>query len=98
MTDEFSPEFQRELLDDFYTECDELFGTIRTQLTTLAERDTRPERERGAFETLHRSIHTLKGNCSIVGLRDAEQLTHAIEGAIGGTLNRTLNPGAPVLD
>ena len=35
MSDDLSPEFQRELLDDFYTESDELFRQLRGSLTTL---------------------------------------------------------------
>ena len=81
MTDEFSSELQGELLDDFYTECDELFASIRTHLSLLDSRGLSRERRREATEALHRSIHTVKGNCSIVGLRRAEQLAHAVEGA-----------------
>ena len=84
MTDDFSPELQGELLDDFHSECDELFSTIRTHLSVLEKSGTGRERRREAKEALHRSIHTVKGNCSIVGLRPAEQLAHALEGALGG--------------
>jgi len=82
MTEDFSPELQRELLDDFYTECDELFNGVHAELASLAAPKTpAPQRQR-ALEQLHRSIHTLKGNCSIVGLRQGEQLAHAVEAVL----------------
>lgn len=82
MTEDFSPELQRELLDDFYTECDELFSGVHAELASLASPNTpAPQRQR-ALEQLHRSIHTLKGNCSIVGLRQGEQLAHAVEATL----------------
>lgn len=82
MTDDFSPELQRELLDDFYTECAELFGVIHAQLAALASPLARTSSRRPTLEHLQRAIHTLKGNCSIVGLRRGEQLAHAVESVL----------------
>ncbi|MES2697289.1 MAG: Hpt domain-containing protein, partial [Verrucomicrobiota bacterium] len=81
MSDEPSPELQRELLDDFYTECDELFGQIRAQLEPLERvgADLASPATHAALETLFRCVHSIKGNCGIVGLRSAEQLSHAAE-------------------
>lgn len=91
MSEEFPSELRGELLDDFYTECDELFGNIRTHLSDLENREITRERGRDAIEALYRSVHTVKGNCSIVGLRQAEELAHAIEGALGDRINRPLS-------
>lgn len=82
MTEDFSPELQRELLDDFYTECDELFSRVHAELATLAAPDPILSERHRALEQLHRSIHTLKGNCSIVGLRPGEQLAHQVEAVL----------------
>ena len=71
-----SPEFDRELLDDFYAECNELSGQIRAQLALL---DTAPADVATPLESLYRAIHSFKGNCGIVSLRVAEQLAHAAE-------------------
>ncbi len=79
MTEDFSPELQRELLDDFYTECDELFSGVHAELASLGAQETAAPQRQRALEQLHRFIHTLKGNCSIVGLRQGEQLAHAVE-------------------
>lgn len=79
MSDDAPPELQPELLDDFYTECDELMGHIRAHLDVLALRLGSPADYREALASLYRSVHSFKGICSIVGLRPAEQLAHAAE-------------------
>jgi two-component system, chemotaxis family, sensor kinase CheA len=87
MNFEFSPELRRELLDDFYAECDEQLSTIRVRLTELESAD--PAHLPGAaLEALFRSIHSLKGNAAIVGIRQAETLSHATEDYL-----RVLLPG-----
>ncbi|HUR57664.1 MAG TPA: chemotaxis protein CheA [Opitutaceae bacterium] len=82
MSDDLSPEFQSELLDDFYAECDELLGNIREQLTRLEHGLAKSETDRAALEALFRSTHSIKGNAAIVGLRAAEGLAHATEGLL----------------
>lgn len=79
MSDDFPEELKRELLDDFYTECDELFGQIRTHLGALEQRSGDANADRNAIESLYRSVHSFKGICGIVGLRLAEELAHAAE-------------------
>jgi two-component system, chemotaxis family, sensor kinase CheA len=84
MSPDFSPELQAELLDDFYTECDELLGNIRAQLNRLEEALRKSESNPGALESLYRNAHSFKGNSAIIGLRTAEQLAHAAEDVLRG--------------
>ncbi|WP_438480679.1 chemotaxis protein CheA [Oleiharenicola lentus] len=77
MTGDPSSEFAPELLDDFYSECDEQLGALRQLLEELeTSRDGISPAE---VETLFRNMHSLKGNAAIVGLREAEALAHAAE-------------------
>ena len=69
---------RRELLDDFYAECDEQLSAIRTCLTDLEAADL-AHPPVAVTEALFRNLHSLKGNAAIVGLREAETLAHAAE-------------------
>ncbi len=80
MTSDFSPEFQAELLDDFYVEADEYLGNFRAQLTVLDAAVGKSAPDAAALESLFRSAHSFKGIAAMVGLRGAEQLAHAAEG------------------
>jgi two-component system chemotaxis sensor kinase CheA len=79
MSGDFSPELRRELLDDFYAECDELLTSVREGLAQLesAMKNSAPQEK--ILEGLFRSIHSVKGNSAIVGLRSAEELAHGME-------------------
>lgn len=79
MSSEFSPEFQAELLDDFYAECDEHLANIRARLTALESALIQQGADPGALESLFRSMHSLKGISAIVDLRPVEELAHAAE-------------------
>jgi len=79
MTSDFSPELQRELMDDFYAEADEYFTNIRAQLAALEASLKVGSFDHTALESLFRSMHSLKGISAIVVLRDVEQLAHAAE-------------------
>ena len=76
------PDTRGEFLDDFYTECDELLGNIRTQLGALdeARKSSRPDAV--ALEALYRHAHSFKGISAMVGLREAEELAHRAEGSL----------------
>lgn len=82
MSPDFSPELQRELLDDFYAECDEHLGSIRKHLANLEH--TLPDRppDPAILTGLFRSVHSFKGITAIIGLRSAERITHASEGLL----------------
>jgi two-component system, chemotaxis family, sensor kinase CheA len=76
------PDLRGEFLDDFYTECDELLGNVRTQLTQLDAACGAARTDPVALEALYRHMHSLKGIAAMVGLREAEQLAHAAEGLL----------------
>ena len=73
------PDFRGEFLDDFYAECDELLGNIRSCLNRLEAASHRGAPDVSAIEPLFRHVHSFKGNCAIVGLREAEELAHHAE-------------------
>jgi two-component system chemotaxis sensor kinase CheA len=79
MTADSSPSLRQELLDDFYAECDEQLGVIRSRLTELeaVARDALPPV--ATVEALFRNMHSFKGNAAIVGLRAAEEAAHVAE-------------------
>src|SRR5512133_3252880 len=79
MTPDLPAELRDELLDDFYAECDELLGNIRTHLTQLEAACRNGSTDPAALEALYRSAHSFKGISAIVGLRSAEHLAHAAE-------------------
>ena len=79
MSSEFSPELRKELLDDFYAECDELLTTMRSQLTAAGEALETGGATAGAIESLFRLVHSVKGNAAIAGVKVAEQLAHRTE-------------------
>jgi two-component system, chemotaxis family, sensor kinase CheA len=71
-----------EFLDDFYAECDELLGNLRTQLAPFEARVREGAADPVALEALYRNVHSFKGISAIVGLRIAEELAHAAEGLL----------------
>src|SRR5688572_8243844 len=76
------PDLRGEFLDDFYTECDELLGNIRTQLSALDDARKRSRPDPVALEALYRHAHSFKGISAMVGLREAEELAHRAEGSL----------------
>ena len=93
MSGDFSPELRKELLDDFYAECDELLTAMRGNLAQLEGSAPKAEPEAALLEGLFRHTHSLKGISAIVGLRPAEELAHAME-----DLLRALTKGEARLD
>jgi two-component system chemotaxis sensor kinase CheA len=76
---EFPPGLQQELLDDFFTECDEHLAHVRRALLLLEPSIGKVEPERAVIDELFHSFHSFKGISGIVGLRVAEELAHAAE-------------------
>jgi two-component system, chemotaxis family, sensor kinase CheA len=72
-------EISAELLDDFFTECDEHLTHIRKGLVDLEPSIGKAQPDRTIVEELLRSFHSFKGISAIVGLRAAEELAHATE-------------------
>ncbi|PTX91191.1 chemotaxis protein CheA [Opitutus sp. ER46] len=79
MTSDANESLRAELLDDFYAECDEQLSNVRLQLTGLEHAAAAGRADATALESCFRSMHSLKGNAALAGLRPAEQLAHAIE-------------------
>lgn len=79
MSSDFSPELRKELLDDFYAECDDLLTSLRESLTTLERALAERTPMVTAVEKLFRGVHSLKGIAAIAGVRPAEQLAHGME-------------------
>ncbi|HEV8542860.1 MAG TPA: chemotaxis protein CheA [Verrucomicrobiae bacterium] len=79
MSPDFSPELQRELLDDFFTECDEHLAHIREALVLLEPSIGKAQADGTVLEDLFRNFHSFKGISAIVGLRAAEELAHVTE-------------------
>lgn len=98
MSSEFSPELRKELLNDFYAECDELLRGIRAALTTLGAGPDQGEEKVTQLELLYRSVHTLKGIAAIAGVGPAEQLAHAMEDLLRALLRTDLSLASAHLD
>lgn len=79
MIQDVSPGLQRELLDDFFTECDEHLTHIRQALVLLEPSIGKAQADSTLVEDLFRNFHSFKGISAIVGLRAAEELAHATE-------------------
>lgn len=72
-------EITADLLNDFYTECDEHLRMIRETLASLEAAGEGTQNRVPLLEQLFRSFHSLKGISGIVGLRIAESLAHGTE-------------------
>ena len=74
-----------EFVDDYFAECDEHLSAIRRLLLDV---ETRPALTFGDAELseLARRLHTLKGLSGMVGLAPAEELAHALEDVLRGSV------------
>lgn len=99
MSDELSPALQRELLDDFHSEADELLVQMHAQVAALGREARAGGTSREALGALYRAMHSLKGISGIVGLRVVEELAHAAEDVLRRATRdaATLPPAAPEL-
>ncbi len=75
-----SGEFFAQFLDDYFAECDEHLTLVRRHLLALEKQIGRPGFDPSLLDELFRSFHTLKGISGMVGLSEAEQLAHHMEG------------------
>lgn len=90
MSPDFSPELQKELLDDFYAECDELLTSVRHAIVQLEAGSEDPNP--ALVESLYRHLHSLKGICAIAGLQPAEVLAHGMEDQVRSLLRKETSP------
>ena len=93
-----SPQLRKELLDEFYTECDELLTSARAASGVLEGRGAGPETVRENVESIFRSVHSLKGLAAIVGLRPAERLAHGMEDILRGLSQRKIEFSPAAMD
>lgn len=98
MSSEFSSELRKDLLDDFYAECDELLTSIRGNVALLEQSAESASADPVVIETLFRNVHSLKGIAAIVGLRHAEELAHAAEELLRGLSKREIRVSSAVVE
>jgi two-component system chemotaxis sensor kinase CheA len=98
MSSELPSELRAELLDDFYSECDEHLNAIREGLVRLESSVDRAQPDPMVLEKLFRSFHSIKGNAAIVGLRTAENLSHSAEDFLRGLTRNDVTLSAAALE
>lgn len=98
MSSDFSPELRKELLDDFYAECDELLTSVRQSLSALERSLGSGEVPASVVEALFRGVHSLKGIAAIAGVRPAELLAHGMEDLLRGLSEREVSLNIERLD
>ncbi len=80
MSDDFENELRPDLLDDFYSECDEHLSAIRQALGALEKESADGKEPSSAHvRSLLNSFHSFKGISALAGVVSAEQLAHAAE-------------------
>lgn len=72
-------DFFAEFLDDYFAESEEHMTALRRDLLTLERFVNKPRIDRTLTDELFRSFHSLKGISGMVGLREAERLSHEME-------------------
>ncbi|MBF0160061.1 MAG: chemotaxis protein CheA [Magnetococcales bacterium] len=85
----FDEETQKELLQEFFSENREALGRIEMGLLQLESDPT----DRDRLNSIFRDMHTVKGNCRMMGFERLEELTHAAE-----TLLDLMREGVRLLD
>jgi two-component system, chemotaxis family, sensor kinase CheA len=79
-----------ELLRDFIAETNEHLAILDRDLVAIEQNPNNSQLLDDAF----RSVHSIKGTCSFLGLKRLETLLHAVENLLGKIRDRAL-PGAP---
>ncbi|MGA9767820.1 MAG: chemotaxis protein CheA [Blastocatellia bacterium] len=72
-------DFFAEFLDDYFAESEEHMTALRRDLLALEQFVGKPRIDRLLTDELFRSFHSLKGISGMVGLREAERLSHEME-------------------
>src|ERR1044072_8593931 len=74
-----------EFLDDYFAESGEHLASMRRHLLAMegfTGRDQTDSGAAGVVDELLRALHSLKGLSAMVGIHEAEQAAHAMEGAL----------------
>lgn len=76
------PEYVAGFMDDFYAECDDHLTAVRRLLLALEQQPADAQVAAPQLEELFRAFHSIKGVSGMVELRDAERLSHHMEGLL----------------
>jgi len=79
MNDSTDQIFFDQFLDEFFVESDEHLTSIRQSLIALEAEAGAREIDPSLLEELFRQFHTVKGLAGMVGLKEAESLSHKME-------------------
>lgn len=71
--------FFANFLDDYFAECDEHIINIRDKLLAIEAQINQPKIDHSLLDKLFVSFHSIKGLSGMVGLKEAEQLSHEME-------------------
>ncbi|MFB2936716.1 chemotaxis protein CheA [Aerosakkonemataceae cyanobacterium BLCC-F154] len=71
--------FFANFLDDYFAECDEHIINIRDILLTIESQINQLKIENSLLDKLFISFHSIKGLSGMVGLKEAEELSHEME-------------------
>src|SRR5678815_3578763 len=79
---ENNDDFRDQFLEDYYAECHEHLDLVRRHLLSIETQLGEGQVDVALLDELFRSFHTIKGISGMVGLSEAEQLAHSIEGML----------------
>lgn len=71
--------FFANFLDDYFAECDEHIINVRDNLLAIEAQINQPKIDHSLLDKLFVSFHSIKGLSGMVGLKEAEQLSHEME-------------------
>ena len=94
-TDNTTHDFLAGFINDYFAECDEHLATIRR---LLAEASPSAGLTARTLEELFRAFHSIKGLSAMVEVRDAELLSHHMEGYLRLLRDRETSLSAAGLD
>lgn len=72
-------EFWDSLLQDYFAECDEHLLSIKRNILELEKYLGKEEIDQNIVNELFRSFHTIKGLSAMVGISEAEKISHDLE-------------------
>lgn len=93
-------EFLESFLEDYFAECDEHLLSIKRGLLLLEELVDKGEIDidEEILDRLLRNFHTIKGLSAMVGVSQAEELSHIMESILKGLKSRELSLGKEILE
>jgi two-component system chemotaxis sensor kinase CheA len=92
------PDFAGAFMDDYFAECEDHLAAVRRSLLVLESAVGGAEPPAAVLEELFRSFHSVKGLSAMVELREAERLSHEMEGCLRAIRRREIQLSTPALD